>query len=674
MLLTKLAICDFRSFQGHHEIDLAPRNKFGERRPIILFGGLNGTGKTSILTAVRLALYGPLALDGRPTSKEYERFLAESIHSNPHAVLAADNAYVELHFEYGQLGELFTYRVQRSWTRKGSRVHEQLRIWKNEEPVRGIDREAAQSFLNELVPVGVSDLFFFDGEKIAELAEDQDGSALGDALRRLVGIDLAERLRADLGVYLRRKATKKATAADRRKSAQLEKNYEAAKRDVQRLEEDLALRDEALRNRQADVETQEHKLRELGGQWAAGRDAEEQRLRILNQKHGEQETRLREFAAGLLPFTLAEDALRDAATQAAGELNEQHASAVSQRLAAAIAVLRDEADHEHVLSKKAKAWLDQRLRQIVDEGDTDGATPSSVHAYEAGPRELTQWQTLIDDFLPEVKSEATSTQQALAQTKDALDLAGLKLARAPADEALETTWAALKEAQDARDQQAQAAAQKRAELREVIKYAIQLVRELKRNEEQMAAHSASERPVEYAHRTRNLMTQYIAQVSAAKVADLETEFAKAFGRLARKDDLRVHARIDPDTYQVRLIDERGEGINRNQLSAGERQIYAIAMLEALAQTSGRRLPVIIDTPLGRLDSKHRTKLVQHYFPRASHQVLILSTDTEVDASFYQALSPDISHAFEIEYDPESSASQLREGYFWRHLEAVPEAS
>ena len=75
--------------------------------------------------------------------------------------------------------------------------------------------------------------------------------------------------------------------------------------------------------------------------------------------------------------------------------------------------------------------------------------------------------------------------------------------------------------------------------------------------------------------------------------------------------------------------------------------------------------MVIDTPLGRLDSYHRANLVRDYFPRVSHQVILLSTDTEVDESFYRELSPHISHAFEICYDDKERMANLRQGYFWR---------
>jgi DNA sulfur modification protein DndD len=63
------------------------------------------------------------------------------------------------------------------------------------------------------------------------------------------------------------------------------------------------------------------------------------------------------------------------------------------------------------------------------------------------------------------------------------------------------------------------------------------------------------------------------------------------------------------------------------------------------------MPVIIDTPLGRLDSDHRLKMVQDYFPRASHQVVLLATDTELDTQMLSVLAPAVSRVYQLTYDP-----------------------
>jgi DNA sulfur modification protein DndD len=101
------------------------------------------------------------------------------------------------------------------------------------------------------------------------------------------------------------------------------------------------------------------------------------------------------------------------------------------------------------------------------------------------------------------------------------------------------------------------------------------------------------------------------------------------------------------------------------LSAGDKQIYAISMLWALGKTSGRPLPIVIDTPLARLDSDHRRLLVEHYFPLASHQVIILSTDTEVDQDYFEQLKPSVARAYHLDYDQTQSSTLIKQGYFWR---------
>lgn len=670
MQLTHVSMCDFRSFKGLHEIDLVPRTKYGAKRPIILFGGLNGAGKTSILTAVRLALYGKLILGNRAGRKEYESFLSESIHKNAN-VIAADGAHVEIQFDYGKLGERHHYRVQRAWTQRSASVEERLRIWRNGEPLRGIDRDDAQAFLNELVPLGVADLFFFDGEKLAELAEDRDGSALGDAIRRLVGIDLVERLRADLGVYVRKTATSRADAREQRKLERLVGDYESAKTAARQLKSELTDAHQILEELETKVVERERALVNLGGRWAEGRESEQSRINELTHARVHTEAELREYAGGLLPLALAGEALTAAVADAAAEheLMRKHLLAVELNELAS-RLLPEAASH---LSKKGTAWLASKLRDEL--AHYEGATrfSDSPIRFDVSQSELQHCQRLLSEFLPETREQAGGALKRLSEINDSLDVAGLRLERAPDERSIEQALDALRAAQQDREEQAQAVAELRARCKEAYRQALQQGRELKKVEDRLTDQTATERPVAYARQIRALLLDYGSKIAEAKVTDLEQEFAAAFQRLARKEDLSVRTRIDPGTYQVSLLDERGNVINKQQLSAGERQIYAIAMLEALAHTSGRRLPVIIDTPLGRLDSKHRSKLVDNYFPRASHQVVILSTDTEVDQSFYSDLSRDISHAYEIYYDPVTRSSALREGYFWKQLESYREA-
>lgn len=99
------------------------------------------------------------------------------------------------------------------------------------------------------------------------------------------------------------------------------------------------------------------------------------------------------------------------------------------------------------------------------------------------------------------------------------------------------------------------------------------------------------------------------------------------------------------------------------LSAGEREIYALSLLWALGKTSRRELPVIIDTPLARLDSHHRANIVKQYLPIAGPQVIVLSTDTEIDRENFGLISDNLAAIYRLEFDARTERTTVREGYF-----------
>jgi DNA sulfur modification protein DndD len=67
--------------------------------------------------------------------------------------------------------------------------------------------------------------------------------------------------------------------------------------------------------------------------------------------------------------------------------------------------------------------------------------------------------------------------------------------------------------------------------------------------------------------------------------------------------------------------------------------------------------------LGRLDEEHRRNIVERFFSNASHQVIIFSTDTEIDAAAFDVLKKYVSKAYLLQYDEIQKTSRIKEGYF-----------
>lgn len=134
--------------------------------------------------------------------------------------------------------------------------------------------------------------------------------------------------------------------------------------------------------------------------------------------------------------------------------------------------------------------------------------------------------------------------------------------------------------------------------------------------------------------------------------------------LSSKSGLIKDLQIDDKTYEITIRDRNGQEMKKSGLSAGEKEIFAVSLLWGLAQTSQLNLPIIIDTPLSRLDSAHRDNIVNKYFPNAAEQVIILSTDTEIDNNYFKTLETYLSGAGKLVFSQISELSKYEKGYFW----------
>lgn len=656
MILRTIELENFGLYSGRQVLDLVPRRRAGRETPVVLFGGRNGAGKTTLLEAVRLALYGRLALGHRIGQSEYEDHLRGRMHVGPGGRVANASS-VGLEFDYSEAGRIQRYRVIRRWTAKGAGAGETLILEKDGRPVESVPREEWHHFLQELIPPGVSQLFFFDGEKIADIANDDVDEGLADAVRGLLGIELVGRLRTDLGLFMARRAkTGDAVAA-----AKLEEVVREGERLDARIAEMLETVAELVSRRAGQVRLASNARQRFsaeGGEAANQRATLEATRDETRQQLGRRETELRELAGGLLPFAMApkvaERLMNVLARSAGGSAAE--AAALRERLLAWRAT-----GHP----PRAGAWKETHWRDLetfltaealAPGGDADGPLAD----IEAGERGALLQQ------LREVREVTTARSALIASELHRLNgrLRDVEanLVRASGEGA----GVVLDELVLAQHQVGAIEAELKAreeELKQLQYRRTTVKRECDRLLKAQSEAAASEGRAALAGRIGVALQQYEDRLLESKLSRLQSEFVRRFNHLARKSGFVADARIDRATFETTLIDRDGNEITKSALSAGEKQIYAIAMLWALAHTSGRALPMIIDTPLARLDSEHRTALVERYFPEASHQVIVLSTDTEVDDKLLRRLMPAVSHTYRLDYDPDARATTARPGYF-----------
>lgn len=661
MILEKLTVFNFRVFEGAHTFDLVPRIKYNKKDPIILFGGLNGAGKTTILNSIRLVLYGRQSLGVAVNKKDYIDYLAKCIHRSKNKVLQANSSSIELVFSYASLGIKKNYTVKRQWMLNGNNsVIESLSISEDGSLLTELNDEQCQGFLNELIPIGVSDLFFFDGEKIAELAEDAKGVALGDSIKKLLGLDLLETLDADLGILLRSETKKGKVKQIQEQIEELEKalslNEHKANKAIEEYHQALI----SQKSLDADIQKLENQLSTRGGAWAAAREDEIVKQARLVEEKRNIEDQIRDIFSANYPFTIAAKFAQNTLNQLKSESKYKQQLYTDKVVAKHLNSLRDSI--ASLLDKASLKKVNEAIENEFASFNKDNVVLNVIH--DISDSLLSSVELSISDALTNQKYKINHLSNKLNNIRRELDKAGNNIARAPEESQIQPILNLLsdyhKKVAICISRQKEYVSLYKTHIRE----AISIARQLDKLSEGFITEVEQSRTFQYANGAKALLNDFVVEMANRKVKDLENEFVKSFCLLARKEEVNFVASIDPKTFTVTLKDNNGREINKDELSAGEKQIYAIAILEALARTSKRRLPIIIDTPLGRLDSIHRTKLINNYFPYASHQVIILSTDTEVDESFYSDLSPSISHAYKLNYIPERGCTYAEEGYFW----------
>jgi DNA sulfur modification protein DndD len=651
MIINSVTLANFGLYGGKTTFDLRPQPQDGFNRPIVLVRGKNGTGKTTLIEAIRLCLHGPLALGSRVSRAEYEAYLARRIHVPANPQEKPTSAEISLALEHVSAGRKHSYQVERSWQQVNERVKETLSILEDGQDLADVSTPQQQeSFLRELVPPSLTDIFFFDGEKLQMLADDETSQdLLAETVKTLLGVHLVEQLQKDLDVFLSRQEMSGGLQTLQRQLAELTQEK------VHLEQERLGLRDKQQANQrtinqiQRHVARQEQEIANQGSWFAEQLEDLKATQQHLMAEIELQRRKAQELANGLLPFAITPKMTTLVAERLGLEKEYEIAVSAQQTLAEATAkIAKSEfwAEFEPLLDEETQQKLRTKLETTIQETAHPPTTdPNEIilRVSEQGRRTLLTW---IEQTLAEVPRQFCQTVSRLNALEVELARVGHELTLVPSDETLkplvETLQSynqelgALRKVERDLDEQHDRLTNKL----EQLEYQQRAVRQ------QIADHQQHNRRVQLASRTHRVLEDYAQALNQEKVARFERIVTRRFNDLSRKADLIEAVKIDPHTFKMTLFRKR-QPFERKQLSAGEKQILAIATIWALREASGVPMPVILDTPLGRLDRGHRLKMIEDYFPQASHQVILLATDAEIDEVMEAQLKPAISHSYDL---------------------------
>jgi DNA sulfur modification protein DndD len=662
MLFRELVLENFGSYLGKNVINFLPETE-EESQPIILIGGMNGGGKTTIMDAMRLALYGARAQCSTRGSLSYGDFLNQCINRQTGL---GDKTRIELAFQVTEDSQPINLRVVRYWERNPKDGKDTLGILVNDEWPDKALVNTWDEYIENLLPLGISNLFLFDGEQVKELAEQETPPAsVCEAIQSLLGLELAERLAADLDVLVARK--RRELASERQLTA------------IEEIEAELEGEQAELINREAELEQIKTKLETAiaqeqqafdkfvheGGKIAAQGQQLKQQLQVVSQQKEQQEKGMRELAAGILPLALILPLLTEVKEIAAIELRDQQRQVSLDLLIDRDRKLIEYLESQAIISEKIaaiQAFLDkenQRLAQAMQ--------PEQSIYLNATPEVLSQLEGILKYDLDRDRGKLKELQNQLNKLNTELDFLDRQIAEAASPEEYERLKQQEKIARDRVNKLTADRTVTQQKIQELSRQIDKTKKELTEYTETNIKLLDDRHLIDAIAKVKETLQVFKEQLTLRKINKLENEVTECFRYLLHKSELVHRVVIDSNTFTLALYDREGKLLPKHRLSAGEKQLLAISLLWGLARVSGRQLPVAIDTPLGRLDSSHRINLINRYFPAASEQVILLSTDTEIGTNEAQELRAQgaIAREYLLVHDAAKQCTEVKLGYFER---------
>ena len=663
MHLTKVTLKNYGVYRDKVEFDLTTTPD----KPIILIGGTNGAGKTTLFESILIGFYGQSYFDKKTTRKEYEKFLGNKVHRYLGTTAAADSTSIIVDFKFYHNGIVDDYTVDRTWYDNDGRLTEELKIKKNNKRLDSVEESQWQSFIEELIPKGIAKLFFFDGEKIVKMTEDENEEIeIKSSFDSLLGLDVVEQLHSDLRIHIMRNMKDNSKTIDAQYNGFIHEKEEIVK-DLERLERNIVSKTNNQENILSEIHTLEDKISKIGGGFASKREDLRLKKASLEITHTVSESELKSLLSGPMPFCLIPKQIKSLQNQIKkdSEITKKQfeKEILDEKLNQILAVLNQKTLWKKIpKDSQIKELLNSKITKVFESKKSSKQEMKNLFNFSLleSTNILNLLHNLVTTHIPKLEHESLQFDK----ISDELNQIETALSNAPNDDEigpLISKLNSLHKEQGVLENEIDHMESKVSTQNTYLKMINHKIRNIVAD--QYKDKSAGVQ-VQLATKVQKVLDEYILKLKEKKLQLLEVYLLEELRRLLHKENLITKVTINKISFEITLYDKDENAIPKDLLSKGEQQMFATGVLLALARTSGKPLPFMIDTPLARLDVSHRDNMIEKFFPYASHQVVIFSTDSEISEDYYRQLLPYLSRSYAMEYMPGKGKTKQHLGYFW----------
>lgn len=710
MKITKLMLNNFSSYEGINIFDFTTT----PRKTIVLIGGQNGAGKTSIFDAIKIALYGSLAFGYSGANSHYSKKIKEYINSKTYNK-ADCNSGVAIEFEIKQDREVKKYTINRQWTIDDKKLKEDCIIECGGKKYDESEHTYFESYLQSVIPPNLFDFFLFDGEEVGNLfSDDGYNKFIKDALLTLCGIDTYAIIQKFCSSYIGK--------SEDDVEQQIKEEYAECMKAIHILTEKIRLDNVKIQNNQKRIEEMYVANEQLNESYKrAGGISEKDKSHIqaeidsLDKKRNEISADLKSFMEDTMPFFLLKSFNDDMESQIdfeekdmiseyvrlmiskeylksilvektdnAEQLSEDLFNAINNKISPkgdndverildfsrdeisaveSVMTLVDSIDIK-TLSRRIKERskytkkvisLNQKLREALSEEDAQNYL-SQIHNNE---EEIKRLENEIHQLTQLCESnnlliKEYSTKKDLLYKK-ILDTAANKHAYALSSDIAEIMGTLI-------DSKTKSIRKKLA------KYTVENLSEIYRKDNLITSIDISE---DFKITLYQKLIYSVDEIKSAIYNIGLNEFFSQIDEASQKhllEQMKIKS-VEEINFKIHNIDEKTEfTLNRRieltRLSKGERQIFILALYQAIIKISNNDIPFVIDTPYARIDAIHREEISKKFFPKISKQVIILSTDEEITEDYYPIIKPYIAQEYLLSNNQSENRTSIEKRYFF----------
>lgn len=695
MKFSNIKINNFRQYYNTVDFDLST----SDDKNIVIIGGKNGYGKTNFLLSIVWCLYGEKIsqIDDNfkkeiQKEKNYSSFMQQSI--NWSAQKDGVNTFsVSILVEEIELPEITKLssnadKILITRLRNTSTTEEKLSII---DPISNIeifeDEEDKFNFINDyVIPIDAAKFVFFDAEKIAEIANlsiKEEGSFINDALGKILGLDDYEALIDDFEFYINTLKKEGATRNLQEQIIDKEKAIDLSNLEIEKLEEENAEKLKEIDELKKEVRKYDGLISQNSKQGNSNFDRENIVLEIeqLIRKEIELSERFSELSE-IIPLTILTGKLEEVkdhiSVQEKNEVSQKSSKENSEKIESFIELLFNKPpDPENsTMSFRDKSFYYEKAKRLGSElyevgndyqelefeHDLNNAEKSlilnAINLVNSQSKDL--FQSTIEEF-----NMVGSRKSELVKILNKVD--------ADLEDDIILEYLAEKETTEHNiTLDNRKIGENNQQINKLRKDIFRFHQELVTLRSKVDINAQNKLKIKETEKYIDTLNTFLEEQKSTHKDNLEKTILMELKTLMHKlsseensskliEDVKVTILASGQGMKITLLDQDDNEIRKESLSSGEKQIYISCLIKAILNESIQKLPIFIDTPLGRLDEEHRDSITKKYYPSLSEQVVLFSTNSEITPKRFRDISDNISKSYLLVND--GANTNLKNGYF-----------